>query len=388
MRNTPPSTLLIEHHGIIGNMRSAALVTVDGTIDFFCFPAFDSPSIFTALLDSEKGGSFSIQPQMENVRCKQMYLPDTNILLTRFLSDDGVAELTDYMPITDGIKPSAYANQIIRMVHVIKGSVRFKLRCAPRFDYARGQHRARAQDDAICFQPEDGQFSEVALHGSVPLELDGLDGTADFILNKGESALFAFGDLQPEETGKEELLNTATIQSSFEQTSQYWRTWVGKSSYKGRWRETVNRSALVLKMLSSQEYGSMIAAVTFGLPEQIGGSRNWDYRYTWLRDSSFSLYALVRLGFAGEVRSWTEWMRERVMDGLSSDAPDGPLRIMYRTNGKIDLEETVLDHLAGYRNSKPVRIGNGANHPCTCRTSTRRGFPKMDGAASAGSWNG
>ena len=362
MRNTPPSTLLIENHGIIGNMRSAALVTMDGNIDFFCFPAFDSPSIFAALLDSEKGGSFSIQPQMENVRCKQMYLPDTNILLTRFLSNDGLAELTDYMPISDGSKPSAYANQIIRMVRVIKGSVRFMLRCAPRFDYARGSHRASRDRDAICFCPDNKEdCAAVALHGSVPLEIDGLDGVADFTLNMGESAVFAFGELRPEESGERELLDQEAIEKAFGETAQYWRTWVGKSAYRGRWRETVNRSALVLKVLSSQAHGATIAAATFGLPERIGGSRNWDYRYTWLRDSSFSLYALVRLGFSEEVSSWTKWMRERVMEGLGNDTPDGPFRIMYRTDGKTDLDEATLDHLAGYKNSRPVRIGNGAN---------------------------
>ena len=362
MRNTPPSTILIEHHGVIGNMRSAALVTMDGVIDFFCFPTFDSPSIFAALLDSDKGGSFSIRPQMEGVRCKQMYLPDTNILLTRFLSNDGVAEFTDCMPVSDGTRPSAYANQIIRMVRVVKGSVRFDLRCAPRFDYARGSHRAFRERDAICFCPDnkDG-CTAVALQGSVPLEIDGQDGVAEFTLKNGETAVFAFGEPQPEETGEQELLNEEAIQTTFSDTAQYWRNWVGKSAYKGRWRETVNRSALVLKLLSSQAHGSTVAAVTFGLPEQIGGSRNWDYRYTWLRDSSFSLYALVRLGFSSEVRSWTKWMRERVMEGLSNDAADGPLRIMYRTNGKVDLDEVTLDHLAGYKGSTPVRIGNGAN---------------------------
>ncbi len=362
MHKIPPSDIPIEDHGVIGNMRSAALVAMDGTIDFFCFPAFDSPSIFTALLDTEKGGSFSICPQMEGVRCKQMYLPDTNILLTRFLSGDGVAELTDYMPIEDTTRPSAYANQIIRMVRVVKGSVRFQLRCAPRFDYARATHSVSREEDAICFCPDsENSGKAVVLHGSVPLDIDGKDGVADFTLNNGETAVFAFGEVKPEESGAQELLDPKAIQTTFEETAHYWRTWVGKSAYKGRWRETVNRSALVLKLLFSQAHGSAVAAVTFGLPEEIGGSRNWDYRYTWLRDSSFSLYALVRLGFSGEVEAWTKWMRARVMDGLSNDALDGPLRVLYRTSGETDLEETSLDHLNGYKNSKPVRIGNGAN---------------------------
>ncbi len=361
MSSKPTFSQLIENHGIIGNMRSAAIISIDGTIDFFCFPSFDSPTIFAALLDAEKGGSFSLQPVMEEMRCKQMYLPDTNILLTRYLSNDGVAELTDFMPISDGDAPSAYAHQIIRTVKVVKGSVRFRLRCAPRFDYARGSHRACAQEDAICFHPDGCEGNVMALHGTVPLAIDEQDGVADFTLAQGESASFAFGSVKAEEKTRKELLNPESIQQCFQETSDYWRKWVSISVYKGRWRETVHRSALVLKLLSSDKDGVAIAAVTFGIPEKLGGSRNWDYRYVWLRDSSFTLYALVRLGFANEVRAYSRWMRERVMDGLNNDSADGPLRIMYRTNGSIELEETELDHLAGYKESKPVRIGNGAN---------------------------
>ena len=361
MPYTPPSTQLIEQHGIIGNMRTAAIVTVEGTIDFFCFPAFDSPSVFAALLDSEKGGSFCIQPNIENVRCKQMYLPDTNILLTRFLSDTGVAELTDFMPIDDTTRPTAYANQIIRMVRVVKGTICFTLRCAPRFDYARGRHTVCKEGDSICFYPEGGEMQSLSLHGTVPLDVDGADAFAEFTLSQGETASFALGQVKPEETGPREVLDTRRMQESFDQTAQYWRNWIRKSVYKGRWREIVNRSALVLKLLSSQEYGATIAAATFGLPESLGGSRNWDYRYSWLRDSSFVLYALVRLGLSGEVRSFATWMRKRVIDGLNTDSPDGPLRIMYRIDGSTQLKEETLDHLAGYKESRPVRIGNGAN---------------------------
>ncbi len=361
MSEARPSQVLIENHGVIGNMRSAALVTVEGTIDFFCFPAFDSPTVFAALLDSEKGGSFRIDPEMRDMRTKQMYLPDTNILLTRFLSNDGVAELTDYMPVSASLVPPAYANQIIRMIRVVKGCVRFRLRCCPRFDYARGKHDVKKEGSALHFCPQGHNGASLALHASIPLNIDGDDGIADFTLECGEAAYFAFGELRPEETGARELLDPEAVQEIFQSTIDYWRDWVGKSVYKGRWRESVNRSALVLKLLFSQEHGSSVAAVTFGLPEQIGGDRNWDYRYTWLRDSSFALYALVRLGFSGEVLSYTKWMRARVMDGLGSDAEDGPLRVMYRTSGSTDLQEETLDHLAGYKNSRPVRIGNGAN---------------------------
>jgi GH15 family glucan-1,4-alpha-glucosidase len=356
---TPPiQSELIEHHGIIGNMRSAAMITTGGTIDFFCFPNFDSPTIFAALLDPEKGGSFEISPQMDGLRTKQLYLPDTNILLTRFLSDDGVAELTDFMPVVDG--QEAYAHQIIRMVRVIKGSIRFQLRCSPRFDYARGTHRACMEADAVCFHPEDKNLASLALHGTVPLTIEGQDATAEFTLHRGETASFAIGTIAPEEIDGAELLDTERIERCFKETTDFWRDWISQSVYKGRWREMVNRSALVLKLLFSQEQGTTIAAVAFGLPEQVGGSRNWDYRYTWLRDSSFALYALVRLGLSGEVRAYTCWLRDRVINGLDVNSPDGPMRIMYRVNGESDLQEEELDHLAGYRNSRPVRIGNGA----------------------------
>ena len=341
-------------------MRSAAAVSVCGTIDFFCFPEFDSPTVFAALLDPDKGGYFEIKPEMEGVRYKQMYLPDTNILLTRYLSDDGVAEVMDFMPVADGEKQSAYAHQIIRMVRVIKGTVRFRVRCAPRFDYARGTHRACQEEDAVCFHYDGEGFDSLALHATVPLTTEGGDALADFVLERGQTASFAFGSLKKEEVGATKLLEAQSVEECFKETTKFWRDWIGHSVYKGRWREMVNRSALVLKLLFSQEHGSTIAAVTFGLPEQLGGGRNWDYRYTWLRDSSFALYAMVRLGLSSEVRDYTLWMRERVIYGLGMDTADGPIRIMYRANGESDLDEVELGHLAGYRGSRPVRIGNGA----------------------------
>ncbi len=360
--NLPPDNYpLIENHGVIGNMRSAAVIAVDGTIDFFCYPSFDSPTIFASLLDSEKGGCFRIDPQIEEVRYKQMYLPDTNILISRYLSGSGVAEVTDFMPVeTDG-KRSAYADQIVRMVRVVKGSVTFKVRCAPRFDYARSTHRAERRQGAIFFHPADNSLSSMALYSTAPLVVNGLDAVAEFTLQKGEQASFAFGCMKSEEFDATDLLAPDRVEECFQGTTRYWREWMSKSAYKGRWREIVNRSALVLKVLFSQEHGSTVAAATFGLPEAVGGSRNWDYRYTWLRDSSFSLYALVRLGFSQEVRAYTNWLRARVTDGLSNETVDGPLRPLYRTDGGNNLAESELSHLSGYKNSRPVRIGNRAS---------------------------
>jgi GH15 family glucan-1,4-alpha-glucosidase len=343
----------IEDYGAIGNMRSIALVSTRGAIDFFCFPRFDSPTVFAALLDGKSGGTFCIEPDLGNLRTKQLYLPDTNILLTRFLSDSGVVELTDFMPILAGKKGEIYAHQIVRIVRIIKGEVRFHVRCSPRFNYARSGHKAICGDNAVLFCPDCADVPRMALHATVPLLLDGSDAIADFTLKPGESATFTFGEASPEI----KILDPEAIENHFQQTAHYWRDWISRSSYKGRWREMVNRSALMLKLLCSQEYGSLIAAPTFGLPERIGGERNWDYRYTWLRDASFSLYAFLRLGFTEEARSFTEWLHGR----LHEDAEHGPLQVMYREDGSQELDESILENMSGYRDSRPVRIGNGAS---------------------------
>ena len=344
----------IENYGVIGNMRSIALVSMEGSIDFFCFPNFDSPTVFAALLDNERGGSFCIWAELENQRTRQLYLPDTNILLTRFLSDSGVAEITDFMPILAGKKGEIYAHQIIRMVRVIKGEIQFRMRCAPRFNYARNQHVASAEQDSVHFEPDCASCPRMTLHASVPVALDGGDAVATFTLKAGETATFTFG----ESSRRTKILNPEAIENHFNQTAHYWRDWIARSNYSGRWREMVNRSALVLKLLCSQEYGSLIAAATFGLPERIGGERNWDYRYTWLRDSAFSLYAFMRLGFTEEARAFANWLRGRLHD----DAENGPLQVMYRINGDQELDEVILEHFRGYENSLPVRIGNGASN--------------------------
>lgn len=350
----------IEDYGIIGNMRSAALVSVAGSIDFFCHRSFDSPTIFAALLDAERGGCFRIDASMTAARTKQLYLPETNILLTRFLSADGVAELTDFMPVTTGDTPSPYAHQIIRMVRVVRGDIAFRLLCAPRFDYGRVAHEAVAEKEAIRFHPANDRCTPMSLHGSIPLEIEGEDGVAQFTLSAGQSACFAFGDVPEGERSLLNFLEPQEINRQFDETAKYWRDWIAQSRYTGRWREMVNRSALVLKMLTSHEHGSVAAAVTFGLPEHPGGTRNWDYRYCWLRDSAFSMYAFMRLGLTQEATAFTGWLRDRVIEGLKKEGPEGMLRTIYRMDGGSDLEESTLDHLAGYGGARPVRIGNGA----------------------------
>src|SRR5215469_9515711 len=339
----------IENYGVIGNMQSIALVGMNGSIDFLCYPDFDSPTVFGAILDDKKGGRFEIRPEMANVRVRQLYLPETNILLTRFLAEEGVAELTDYMPIEDD---GAQPNEIVRRVSVIRGNVRFKMCCQPRFNYAECKHRVLLSDRCATFFPEDTLCPPMSLYSTVELEPESQDINSVFTLQAGEKASFVLGPTRTEGQPPE----MALLEERFIQTGRFWKAWIGKSHYKGRWREMVHRSALLLKLLISRKHGSIIAAPTFSLPAMIGGVRNWDYRFTWLRDATFTLYALIRLGFVDETESFIEWLKARLLD----DAQRGPLQVMYGIDGRQQLDELSLDHLCGYENSRPVRIGNAA----------------------------
>ncbi|MCU1299296.1 MAG: glycoside hydrolase 15-related protein, partial [Acidobacteriaceae bacterium] len=339
----------IENYGVIGNMRSIALVGMNGSIDFLCYPNFDSPTVFAALLDDEKGGCFQIQPQLRKKKVRQMYFPDTNILLTRFLAAEGVAELTDYMPIgTDGEQP----NELIRTLAVIRGEVNFKMRCHPRFNYGMCGHTVKIEDRSAIFSPSSDTCPLMALYSTIDLRQQGQDVTSEFTLRAGESVSFVFGGVRPPEQQPE----MEFVEQRFRETAHFWKSWIAKSKYKGRWREMVNRSALMLKLLISREHGSLIAAATCSLPEHIGGVRNWDYRFTWLRDATFTLYALIRLGFVEETEAFIDWLKGR----LGDDAERGPLQVMYGIDGRQKLDEVTLDHLRGYEDSNPVRIGNAA----------------------------
>jgi GH15 family glucan-1,4-alpha-glucosidase len=339
----------IENYGVIGNMQSIALVGINGSIDFLCYPEFDSPTVFAALLDDQKGGRFEIRPQLPNLRVRQLYLPETNILLTRFLAEEGVAELTDFMPIEqDGDQP----NEIVRTVSVIRGNVHFQMCCQPRFNYAAGKHELQISEHCATFLPADSLCRPMSLHSTVALERQSQDVTSAFTLKGGEKATFILGSPR----AKGEPPEMGLVGRRFFDTAQFWKTWISKSNYKGRWREMVHRSALLLKLLISRKHGSLIAAPTFSLPESIGGVRNWDYRYTWLRDAAFTLYALIRLGFVDETEAFIEWLKDRLTD----DAQRGPLQVMYGLDGRQKLDEISLDHLCGYENSRPVRIGNAA----------------------------
>ena len=345
--NTQP----IENHGIIGDLHTAALVSMDGSIDFMCFPRFDSPTLFAALLDPAKGGHFKIGPAVsDGFRNKQLYFPDTNMLLTRFLSDDGVAEISDFMP----IEHLGHFHDLVRRVKVVRGELTLRMHCAPRFDYGRAKHTVEKRGQEVLFVSQGRDGTAVRLRASVPVRIIDGDAMAEFKLCAGESASFILEEAKPgQESPAAQSHYTA---ESFKQTMNFWLQWVGRSHYRGRWREMVNRSALTLKLLTSQQFGSVIAAPTFGLPEEIGGARNWDYRYTWIRDASFTLHALMRLGYTGEATAFMNWIEERCRE----KTPSGPLQVVYRLDGSRDLPEKNLPHLAGYQNSRPVRIGNGA----------------------------
>ena len=341
----------IENYGVIGDLNTVALVGLNGSIDFMCFPDFDSPSIFAALLDDEKGGSFSISPLFTGMKTKQMYMPDTNVLLTRFLSAEGVGEILDFMPVEE----MAGGKQLMRRVTTVRGEVKFMLNCKPRFNYGRSAHSTSNNNEReIIFTASDEQKTVLRLRSSVPVEVKNGDACAEFVLSAGQSAdfLLEHADVKHENDNN----FTSLITESLFKTVNYWKDWISRSNYKGRWMEIVNRSALVLKLLTSYKHGSIIAAPTFSLPEDIGGKRNWDYRYTWIRDASFTVYALSRLGYTREAGSFMSWVEKLCQDIKGHKM----LGIMYSIHGGRQLEEKILDNFEGYKTSAPVRVGNNA----------------------------
>jgi len=338
----------IEDHGIIGDMGTVALVAMNGTIDFLCAPSFDSPSVFAALLDERSGGAFQLEALLPDAVHRQLYLPETNVLLTRFLGDEAVAEISDFMPVTE-----RGDRRIVRRTKVIRGTARFSMRCAPRFDYGRAGHTATQDTEGVTFVENAPGRGALKLMASVPMTLDSGDALADFTLRTGEVASFVL-DLAPAD--RLPLPGDRYVAEVFKETANYWRAWVGKGTYRGRWREMVMRSALTLKLLTSREHGSLVAAPTFGLPEQLGGTRNWDYRYTWIRDASFTLYALMRLGYRSEAAAFIRWVEAR----CATQGQTSPLAILYRLDGTREVSEVALPHLHGYLGSRPVRIGNAA----------------------------
>ena len=341
----------IEKYGIIGNMRTAALVGMHGSIDWFCFPHFDSPSVFAAILDRHRGGYYRIAPAVEGWTPKQLYFPDTNVLITRFLTPGGVGEVQDFMPIQTGA--AAHRHRLIRRALGVRGAMRFRIDVQPRFNYARDEHETIFHENGVVFRSPE---LTLALETAVPLDYHASGAYGEFTLLPGETATFVLE--QVPETYVPRKYSEDETRLAFDQTVDYWRRWLAQSRYQGRWREMLNRSALTLKLMTYLPTGAIVAAPTTSLPEQLGGGRNWDYRYTWIRDSAFSLYALLLLGFTEEAGAFMDWLTERFREPRPVEA--GPLQIMYGIDGRSELPEERLHHLEGYRGSAPVRIGNGA----------------------------
>ncbi|MCM2416011.1 glycoside hydrolase family 15 protein [Streptomyces sp. RKAG290] len=344
----------IAEHGLIGDLQTAALVTSRGVVDWFAAPRFDSPSIFAALLDHDRGGYFRIASTDPEASCKQLYYPDTALLVTRFMSPDGVGEVIDWMPPNTSRVPTD-RHSLVRVVRTVRGTVRFDMECRPRFDYGRATHDLDLRPEAAVLRAP-GICAYV--QATFPLERDGDDLRGSVTLEVGETAAVvltvcdADGELPPP-------LTVDAITQELWDAADFWQKWVHGSNYRGRWPDMVNRSAITLKLLTYRPTGAPVAAATMGLPEQVGGERNWDYRYTWVRDGSLSVRALLDLGFVEEATDFTHWLGDRLRESAGKDGE--PLQIMYRVDGQPLVTEEILSHLEGYRGSAPVRLGNAAS---------------------------
>ncbi|MER6142387.1 glycoside hydrolase family 15 protein [Streptomyces sparsogenes] len=343
--------LPIADHGLIGDLRTVALVGTNGTIDWYCCPRFDAPSVFASILDPERGGSFELATDVP-ARTRQFYFPDTNVLITRFSAADGAGEIQDFMPVVDDSRDAA-RHRLIRRVRCVRGTLPFTARVAPRFGYGTEPHTARLRGDRVLFESRPLSLS---LTATAPLECDGRDVRSRFKLLEGESAVFALDRVGDEVTLRGCARREA--EDEFEATVRFWRRWLSASRYHGRWREMVQRSALTLKLLTYAPTGAIVAAPTTSLPEAIGRARNWDYRYMWVRDAAFCVYAMLRLGFTSEAEAFMGFLSEHCI--MCDDGATGPLQIMYGIDGRRELPERELTHLDGYLGSSPVRVGNAA----------------------------
>lgn len=352
---------LIEDHGLIGDLQTAALVTTDATIDWFCCPRFDSPSVFGSLLDRRKGGHSTVRPAAETYTTKQLYHPDTAVLVTRFMTEAGAGEVVDFMPVTGTIATGRH--RLVRMMRCVRGSMVFEGEIAPRFDYGRQPHELHLSEHGALFTSKD---MDLAVHLvrepqderllSV-LSVDENDLRFSLSLRAGQQRGLV---MESSPGGPPHEVRGEEFERLFHETVGFWRSWLGQSTYSGRWREAVERSAVTLKLMTYAPTGALVAAPTTGLPEQLGGERNWDYRFTWIRDASFSVYALLGLGFKEEAAAFISWLHDRVKQEAYQGNGSGPLNVMYRVDGSSDLVEETLEHWEGYCGSAPVRIGNGA----------------------------
>jgi GH15 family glucan-1,4-alpha-glucosidase len=339
----------IEDHAIIGDLHTVALVDIKGTIDFLCFPRIDGPSVFATLLEAQ-AGSFGVTFDKRPRTYRQVYVPDTNILVTRVLADAEVIEIIDFMVIGQEVEEPI----IVRRIVALRGKPRIRVRCEPAFGYAQVKHKTEAIAAGVDFVPADGGRT-LSLISNVRLTIKKNAALAEFTLQRGESAEFIFG-AKCRSLPRAASKVAATAEAWLADTTTFWRSWCARSTYRGRYRETVMRSALALKLLVSVDHGSIAAAATFGLPEASKGERNWDYRFSWIRDASFAVYAFIRLGYTDEAIAFMHWIGRC----LEKRGELGPLQPMYRMDGSPDIEEIELRHFGGYDGAKPVRIGNAA----------------------------
>ncbi|MGE0760409.1 MAG: glycoside hydrolase family 15 protein [Pirellulaceae bacterium] len=335
--------LRIEDYGMIGDCQTVALVGKDGSMDWLCFPRFDSPACFAALLGTSDHGRWQIYPVEPVQKVERRYRDGTLILETEFETASGRVSLVDFMP------PRSEEPDVVRIVEGLEGRVRLRCELAIRFDYgsvvpwvrktARGI-RAIGGPDSVCC------FTNVPLHG------EDLRTVSEFELAPGERADFqltwtpTYGR-EPQPRDAKQVLRD---------TEEWWTQWSGRCTYDGPWRDVVQRSLITLKALTYAPTGGLVAAPTTSLPEKLGGVRNWDYRYCWLRDATFTLYALITGGYLDEARAWRDWLVNSVAGTPSQ------IQIMYGLAGERRLTETELRWLPGYENSAPVRIGNSAAH--------------------------
>jgi GH15 family glucan-1,4-alpha-glucosidase len=339
----------IGDYGVIGNMRTAALVGKNGSVDWLCFPRFDSPSIFGALLDDQKGGRFRIAPAEPGAVSEQYYLPDTNVLLTRFMSAAGAFEITDFMPLSPSLSDEDC--RVVRRVTATRGAMKIHLDCEPACNYGRDAHEVEVGSHGVVFR---SPKLSVALASDIPLKRHRQGVMAEFTLQVDQTAAFVLHAVAEREYNEHMLVEEGL--SLLDRTIDYWRQWISKCTYVGRWREMVHRSALTLELLVYEPTGAVVAAPTCSLPESIGGERNWDYRYSWMRDAAFTVYALLRIGLGDEADRFMSWI-----SSLCREAKRGALlQTMYGIDGRRRLSEETLDHWEGYKGSKPVRVGNAA----------------------------
>jgi GH15 family glucan-1,4-alpha-glucosidase len=338
----------ISDYGVIGDMHSAALVGLDGSIDWYCAPRFDSPSVFAALLDARKGGRFQLSP-IESFRTNQSYEGETNVLSTIFESKQGRIKLTDFMPCFMEKGELKGLHEIHRIVDCVEGELGLRIIFQPRLDYARGKTTILETREGCTAK---NQGHRVNLASSTKLHVSDEDIlTSEFRLSKGQRVVFVL------KWGKSPAIPASRYETArkLSRTVSYWKRWVGHVKYQGPFRANVVRSCLVLKLLQYAPTGAMVAAVTTSLPESVGALRNWDYRYSWIRDNALSVLALSEAGASREALDYARWLINLRRHSKEK------LQIMMGIGGEKDIPETTLDHLEGYRRSSPVRIGNAAS---------------------------